>query len=245
MKRLHTFSQNFLRSPELVKELFGHTIIRRDATVIDIGAGSGTISSVLSSRVKKVIAVEFEPRMVEKLRDNMQALPNVTVQQSDFLTMELPNFPYYIFANIPFSLSSPIVKRLIETNSPPEAAYLIVQKQFGKKLIADTDPKHFTSQLGMIAGALYAVRIRKELERTDFWPHPAVDTVFIEMVRRPEPLVPLKRMKAYRTFTEECFADPKKLAKLPIHTIGLEPGGSPSRLTIKEWVKLFNTQTVY
>ncbi len=245
MKRLHTHSQNLLRNPQLIKELFHRTDIRHNATVIDIGAGTGTISSVLARQVNQVIAVEFEPRMFAKLRENMERYPNVTIYEGDFLTMPLPKAAYSIFANIPFHLSSPIVNRLIETDTPPESVYLIVQKQFGRKLIADTDPEHFTSQLGMIVGVLYETKIRKNLNRTDFFPHPAVDTVFLQMIRRPEPLVKPSRMQAYRIFTTECFADPKKLAKLPIHEIGLEPGGSPSRLTLKEWVKLFHLQTTY
>ena len=245
MKRLHTYSQNLLRNPQLIKELFERTSLRHDATVIDIGAGTGTISSVLARQVRNVIAVEFEPRMFSKLRENMERYPNVTIYEGDFLTMKLPKVPYSIFANIPFHLSSPIINRLIETDLPPESVYLIVQKQFGRKLIADTDPEHFTSQLGMIVGALYETKIRKNLDRTDFFPHPAVDTVFLQMLHRETPLVEPKRMEAYKKFTTECFSDPKKLAKLPIEIVGLQKGGSPSRLTITQWVTLFNSQKIY
>ena len=245
MKRLHTYSQNLLRNPQLIKELFERTSLRHDATVIDIGAGTGTISSVLARQVRNVIAVEFEPRMFSKLRENMERYPNVTIYEGDFLTMKLPKVPYSIFANIPFHLSSPIINRLIETDLPPESVYLIVQKQFGRKLIADTDPEHFTSQLGMIVGALYETKIRKNLDRTDFFPHPAVDTVFLQMLHRETPLVEPKRMEAYKKFTTECFSDPKKLAKLPIEIVGLQKGGSPSRLTITQWVMLFNSQKIY
>jgi 23S rRNA (adenine-N6)-dimethyltransferase len=245
MKRLHTYSQNLLRNPQLIKELFERTHLRRDDVVIDIGAGTGTISSVLARNVKKVIAVEFEPRMFTKLRENMEYYPNVTVYEGDFLTMELPKVTYNIFANIPFHLSSPIVNRLVETDRPPKGVYLIVQKQFGRKLIADTDPEHFTSQLGMIVGVRYETKIRKNLNRTDFQPQPAVDTVFLQMLRRDTPLVKKSRFEAYKTFTTECFSDPKKLAKLPISEIGLEVGGSPSRVTLAEWVKLFDLQTIY
>lgn len=245
MKRLPQYSQNLLRNPQLIRELYERTSLRHDATVIDIGAGTGTIASVLAKYVRNVIAVEYEPRMFGKLRENMQRYPNVTIHEGDFLTMELPKTPYSIFANIPFHLSSPIINRLIETDRPPESVYLIVQKQFGRKLIADSDPEHFTSQLGMVVGVRYETKIRKNLDRTDFFPHPAVDTVFLQMLRRASPLIEPSRFEAYRTFTTECFSDPKKLAKLPIDMIGLKPGGSPSRVTLKQWVKLFNNQKVY
>ena len=63
MKRLAHYSQYFLRSPRLIKELVGHTSIKRTDTVYDIGAGSGVISSVLAGRSGSVVAIVFEPRM--------------------------------------------------------------------------------------------------------------------------------------------------------------------------------------
>jgi 16S rRNA A1518/A1519 N6-dimethyltransferase RsmA/KsgA/DIM1 with predicted DNA glycosylase/AP lyase activity len=118
MKRLAHYSQYFLRSPALIKELIGHSSIKHGDTVYDIGAGSGTISSVLAERCKTVVAIELEPRMAVKLRENMSRYPNVTVFEGDFLTMPLPKTPYKIFANIPFHLSSPILHKITETANP-------------------------------------------------------------------------------------------------------------------------------
>jgi len=237
MKRLAHYSQYFLRSPQLVKELIGHTSITRKDIVYDIGAGSGTISSVLADKCQSVVAVEFEPRMADKLRANMREYSNVTVHQGDFLEMPLPTTPYKIFANIPFHLSSPIVHKIAEDEFPPEAAYLIVQKQFANKLLPDF--AGFTGQLGMAIGPEFAVRIRKKLQRTDYFPHPNVDTVLLEMVRRSEPLIPRGKMPAYRKFIVGCFSDPKIFAKAPRSTIGLAPDIRPSQMKLTQWVKLF------
>ena len=125
MKRLANYSQYFLRSPKLIKELVGHSSVNRHDTVYDIGAGSGAISSVLAERAKSVVAVELEPRMASKLRSNMEQYSNVTVYQGDFLSMPLPKTAYKVFANISFHLSSPIVRRLTQAENPPEAIYLI------------------------------------------------------------------------------------------------------------------------
>ena len=244
MKRLAHYSQNFLRRPNLVRELLRLTNIKPTDTVYDLGAGSGVISSVLAENVGMVVALEYEPRTVELLRINMEKYSNVDVHRADILKFELPTFPYKVFANIPFHLSSPIIQRFINSPSSPESAYLIVQKQFGKKLVA-TDTTHFTGQLGMIIGAEFEVKVLKPLKRTDFWPHPAVDTVFIGLVKRNAPLVPKAKLAAYQKFTEECFSDPKKLAKLPLEAINAVPGISPSRLHLDQWVKLFNSQKIY
>ena len=244
MKRLADYSQNFLRSPKLVESLVAQANLKKDDIVYDIGAGSGIISSALARKVKQVIAVEFEPGAAKILIHNMQEYPNVSVKIGDIMKMNLPTTPYKIFANIPFHLSSPIVQRFINSPMSPEAAYLIVQKQFGRKLIA-TDTSHFTGQLGMLLGVEYKVKIIKSLRKTDFWPHPAVDTVLVEMIKRKDPLIPKNRLSAYTQFTIQCFSDPKKLAKMPLAIIGQTVGASPSRLSLDQWVILFNSQKIY
>ena len=238
MKRLDSYSQNFLRSPILVKELLGHSSIKRTDVVYDIGAGSGVISSVLAKNCKSVIAVEFDTRMATKLRENMTKYPNVTVYEGDFLTMPLPKTTYKIFANIPFHLSSPILHRITEASNPPIATYLIVQKQFGNKLLPNSD--RFTGQLGMMIGPEFAVRIRKQLRKTDFYPRPNVDTVFIEIIKRDEPLISKDKIPKYRKFIEGCFSDPKIFAKTPIISIGLSPDIKPSQMKLAQWIELFN-----
>lgn len=237
MKRLAHYSQYFLRNPRLVKELVGHTSLKRGDTVYDIGAGSGIISSVLAARCKHVVAIEPEPRMAKKLRDNMAKYSNVTVIEQDFLTMPLPPVPYKVFANIPFHLSSPIVRKLTEAEAPPEAVYLIVQKQFANKLLPDL--AGFTGQLGMMIGPLFEARIRKRLRRTDFWPHPNVDTVLLELKRRDVPLIALHDMPSYRTFVADCFAGPKLFAKTPRAAVGLSEDIKPSHMNLEQWVRLF------
>ncbi len=247
MKRQAAQSQNFLRSPVMVKGLVARSSITGDDVVYDIGAGSGIISSALAPVAKKVIAIEYDQRIAQILRDNVAQFKNVEVRMGDFLNLPLPKTAYKIFANPPFHISSAIVRRCINPGGgalAPEAMYLIVQRQFGKKLIA-TDTSHFTGQLGMIVGVEYKVRILKNLQKTDFWPHPAVDTVFVEFIRRTQPLVPKERLAAYIKYTEECFSDPKKLNKLPLQVIGQTKGMSPSRVSLEAWVELFNHQRVY
>lgn len=74
---------------------------------------------MLAKRAKQVVAVEFEPRTAEKLRENTGRYDNVTVKQADFLKMALPDEPYKVFANIRFHLSSAIVRKLTEAATPP------------------------------------------------------------------------------------------------------------------------------
>jgi 23S rRNA (adenine-N6)-dimethyltransferase len=237
MKRLAEHSQYFLRSPDLIKELIGHTNIRPNDTVLDIGAGSGAISAVLARKVRWVVAIEAEPRMVDKLKDNMKRYPNVTVEKGDFLEMPLPTAPYKIFANIPFHISSPIIRKLTNAALPPTAAFLIVQKQFARKLLMSD--QHFTGQLGAVIAPWFTVRIRRPLRRTDYFPHPNVDTVLMELKPRPQPLLKPEMQEAYDAFVTKSFADFISFQKLPRQKVGISTDLLPSQLSTEQWVSLF------
>lgn len=181
--RNHLLSQHFLRSPKLALVLIGHSNLKKRDLVVEIGAGSGVITSALSRRVARVIAVEPDAEAVAKLRGHLskQGCENVEVVEKDFMDFELPSEPYKIFANPPFHLSSAILYKLIESPNPPEAIYLILQKQFALKLLNNT--RHYTSQLGFALTRDYATRIRLPLKPSDFTPPPAVPTVLFEAKR--------------------------------------------------------------
>ena len=181
--RNHLLSQHFLKNPRLALILIGHSNLKKRDLVIEIGAGSGVITSALSRRVRKVIAIEPDFDTAKKLRENLKkrGCENVEVVEMDFLEYELPSGPYKVFSNPPFHLSSAIVHKLIEADNPPEAFYLILQKQFALKLL-NTD-RHYTSQLCLQVIQKYQTKIRLPLKPTDFTPPPAVPTVLFEAKR--------------------------------------------------------------
>ncbi len=173
-------SQHFLRSPKLALILIGHSNLKKRDTVVEIGAGSGVITSALAHRVNKVIAIEPDMITAKKLRENLKkrGIENVEIIEEDFLNVKLPEGPYKVFSNPPFHLSSAIIHKLIESDNPPESFYLILQKQMALKLI-NTD-RHYTSQLGLKLIQNYNTKIRFPLKPTDFTPPPAVPTVLFE-----------------------------------------------------------------
>ncbi len=237
MARLHTYSQHFLKNPRVVAELIGHSNIRKNDTVYDLGAGSGVIASVLANKCKKVIAVENEPETLKKLRVNLGNILNVEIVNENILALKVPDGRYKIFSNIPFSESAAIVRKFTESDNPPIATYLIAQRQFARKLVPGDD--HFTSQLGMQLAPLFTVRIRKPLRKTDFTPPPAVDTVLLEIKLREEPLLDMKSMSRYREFVGRSFAEQKFFAKQPREKAGISSEKIPSQLTLEQWVMLF------
>jgi 16S rRNA A1518/A1519 N6-dimethyltransferase RsmA/KsgA/DIM1 with predicted DNA glycosylase/AP lyase activity len=242
MPRLTDYSQHFLRGPKLVAELIGHSNIRKNDTVYDLGAGSGVIASVLANKCKKVIAVESEPEALKKLRTNLGNILNVEIVAQDIVKLRIPEGRYKIFSNIPFSESAAIVRKFSESANPPIAMYLIVQKQFARKLVPSD--QHFTAQLGAQLGPAFATRIRRPLRKTDFTPPPNVDTVLLEIKVREEPLLPSASMPAYREFVAKCYAEQKFFAASARAKANISPEKIPSQLSIDEWVRLYQMQNI-
>jgi 23S rRNA (adenine-N6)-dimethyltransferase len=234
MVRYHTFSQHFLRGPRLVAELIGHSNVRKNDVVYDLGAGSGVITSVLARRCRQVVAVEVESQALRTLRQNVGALENVTIVAKDILQLVPPSEPYKIFANIPFHLSATIVRKFTETEHPPKSMYLITQKQFARKLVPGDD--HFTSQLSAEIGPWFVTRIRKTLRKNDFTPPPAVDTVLLEIKPREQALISGANRTEYCNFVTRCFNDQKYFTRLK------KPFSAelrPSQLTLEQWAALY------
>lgn len=192
--RNYQLSQHFLKSPRLALKLIGHSNLKKRDLVLDIGAGSGVITIALAKRVREVWAIEPDHATAEKLRANLAKyhIENVRIFEQDFLTLNLPETSYKVFANPPFHLSAEILYKLLDlenrdgqiisksipNHNYPLAIYLILQKQLALKLIP-TD-RHYTSQLGRHILRDYDARIRLPLHSTDFTPPPAVPTVFYE-----------------------------------------------------------------
>ena len=236
MARKHRISQNFLRSPRIALMLVGHSNIRKRDFTLDIGAGSGVFTYALSKKSAQVLAIEFDRGTFKKLQNNTKNLENVEVLCADFLHFNLSKLPknYKVCANIPFHLSSPIIQKLTNAQNSPKSIYLILQKQFARKLIMSD--RNFTSALGVKIFPFFESKIKKPLQKSDFTPPPAVETLFFEMKRRENPLILKKEQGKYNDFIEKMFAMPefyKKNCQPKFKT------KKPSELKGEEWLEIW------
>ena len=236
MSRKHHISQNFLRSPRIALMLVGHSNIRKRDFTLDIGAGSGVFTYALSKKSAQVLAIEFDRETFKKLQNNTKNLENVEVLCADFLHFNLSKLPknYKVCANIPFHLSSPIIQKLTTAQNSPKSIYLILQKQFARKLI--TSEQNFTSALGAKTFPFFENKIKKPLRKTDFTPPPAVETVFFEMKQRETPLISKEEQPIFNDFIEKMFAVPefyKKNCQPKFKT------KKPSELKGEEWLEIW------
>lgn len=237
MAREHRISQNFLRSPRIALMLIGHSNVRKRDFTLDIGAGSGVFTYALSKKSAQVLAIEFDRETFKKLQNNTKKLENVEVLCADFLRFNLSKLPknYKVCANIPFHLSSPIIQKLTTTQNSPKSIYLILQKQFARKLIVSD--KNFTSALGVKIFPFFESKIKKPLQKSDFTPPPAVETVFLEMKRREASLISKEEQPIFNDFIEKMFAVPefyKKNCQPKFKT------KKPSELKGEEWLEIWH-----
>lgn len=250
MTRSAHHAQNFLHSPRLIQKLLDMTSITAEDEVYDIGGGKGIIATALAQRCRQVVSVEVDPALAALLRQKQHTYPNITVKEADFLSLILPDHPYKVFANIPFNMSADIIHKLTQSPSPPVASYLIVQKEFAKKLLSA--PGGRTSQQAVLLGVRFDIGVLRPLLASDFYPRPRVTPVFLAIVTRPVPLVEAASMPLFRDFVVYCFnAFKPTLAEAlrPLFSAGEFAAIAtklrcattviPTHLALSQWVALF------
>lgn len=225
-------------SYELVRSLIDKSHISQNDTVYEIGAGEGIITKELLKKAGKVIAFELDGNFFNKLSQKFQNEKSLELKLEDFLTSNLPNYPYKVFSNIPFNITASIIKKLTLGSNPPEDAYLIVQKEAAMKFAGKPlDTKN--SQMAVILYPWFEFKVIYEFKPDDFFPKPNVDIVLLEITKRSEPLAMDKNR--YQDFVAYAFNQPKPnitegLSKI----IKIKPTNSkPSELNFEDWISLF------
>ncbi|MBE6933277.1 MAG: methyltransferase domain-containing protein [Ruminococcaceae bacterium] len=195
----YSVSQNFLTSSGLIHKLLRRSDLSSSDTVLEIGAGKGHITRALAARVGRVIAYEIDPRFAERLRGSLPG--NVTLYVQDFLQCRLPRQEYCVFANIPFSITTAIVRKLALGTNPPRAMWLIMEKGAARRLSGS--PRH--NVLSLLIAANYDLRIVHRFQREDFHPAPRVDVVMLEFRRRKVCDVRPEEFPAFAFFVKHSF----------------------------------------
>lgn len=180
-------SQNFLRDQSLIQTLVESTSLHITDTVIDIGAGQGAITRILAQTCRQVIAYEIDPNLFQKLKNEFNQ-PNVSIHNVDFLQATLPDYPYKVFANIPFNLTAAIIHKLTESHNPPSDVYLVVQKDAALKFTGR--PLAFNnSQLSLLLKPWFDLNLVYFFRPHDFMPIAKVAIVLLRLLKRPSPLI--------------------------------------------------------
>lgn len=233
-------SQNFLTDRRVIDRLLRKTDISDSDTVLEIGAGKGHITKALSKRAKKVVSYEIDKALYDKLKPNV--VENVSLICGDFLKCRLPKAPYKVFANIPFSKTSEIMRKLTDGNFP-EHIWLIMEKGAAKRFCGLPDE----NASSLLLKPFFNVKISYYFSRTDFHPAPRTDVVMLELTRKPAD-IPINQKRDFAEFISRCnkyglYGSRAPLTKKQIST-ALRLAGLPEikpsgDVTYIQWLCLF------
>jgi 23S rRNA (adenine-N6)-dimethyltransferase len=227
-------SQHFLRTQALAAELVRDAGVRPDELVLDLGAGGGRLTAELARSARRVLAVELDPRWAEHLGGRWA---NVEVVEADAASVELPDEPFRVVANLPFDRTTGILRHLLDDPLVPLVrADVIVE--WG---VALKRSRPWPSTLnGVLWGGWYSVSATRRLPRTAFDPPPRVDAGVLVFERRRQPLVPESSSQSYRVFVATGF---RRGLRSVVATRTLRARGllhlEPRELDAHQWAGLF------
>lgn len=236
-----SFSQNFLTSRHTIRRLLALTDIGSGDLVVEIGPGKGHITRELLPKCGSLLAAELDPALCARLRELFSGEPKFSLFQGDFFSMLLPEGPYKIFANIPFSRTTDIVRRLAWGHSPPTAAWLIMEKGAALRFCGRSGK----SQAALLLRPFFHVDICSHVPRQEFHPAPRVDAALLCLRKKTHPDLPWAQQAAYREFIRRSWGQnlPPQLTKKQIATAlrleGLSPIPRDSNLLYVQWLCLF------
>lgn len=229
--------QHFLRSSALAAELVRSAGVAPGELVLDIGAGTGALTSQLALRGARVIAVEIDPGLTASLR----RLAGVRVLEVDALSLPFPREPFSVVANLPFGSTTELLRRLLSPDVPLRRADVIVQWELACKRAAIWP----STVLGVLWGAWHELAVVRRLPPCVFAPPPAVDAAVLRAVRREAPLVPSEHADCYADFVRRGFATgpralcpPRTLKRLALE-LGFDPRARARDLCPRQWAALY------
>ena len=215
-------------------------------SVLEVGAGPGTLTVALAARAARVIAVEIDRRLLNVLREVVGEDPRVEVLEGDVLKLPLPTVPV-VAGNIPYYLTGALLPRLLERPDPPRTVSLVVQKEVAERW---TEPGDWS--LATLAVQVFAVpELRFLLPREAFRPAPAVDSALVVLAVRPRPAIQVADLRAFFRFAERLFQFRRKqlggtLARIAggeagerLREAGIDPRRRPQTLQLDEWEALY------
>ncbi|GJD07443.1 Probable dimethyladenosine transferase [Galdieria sulphuraria] len=180
--------QHILKNPLVVNSILEKAALKPTDIVLEIGPGTGNMTVKLLQLVKKVIAVEIDPRMTVELYRRVQFSPlkeRLELIQADILKMELPYFDVCV-ANIPYQISSPLIFKLLAHRPFHRYSVLMLQREFAMRLIAQPGSELYC-RLSVNAKALARVSHLMKVSRNSFRPPPKVDSSVVRIEPRNPP----------------------------------------------------------
>jgi 16S rRNA (adenine1518-N6/adenine1519-N6)-dimethyltransferase len=201
------FGQNFLVDKGIISKILGAAGIKSSDTVIEVGPGTGILTRELVLAAGKVIAVEKDEKMVEVLKSEFASAKNLEVIEGDVrktIFERLKDTDYKVVSNIPFYLTSYLIRNFLEAKNHPKEMVLVIQKEVAQRICAKVPDMSLLS----VSVQFYAKpEIISYIPKKCFWPVPKVDGAIIKMscIRKPD-----LDIKLFFWIVKAGFSQPRK-----------------------------------
>jgi len=206
--------QNFLLDQQVLERIADLAPREELAAALEIGAGLGALSLLLAERAAQLALLEIEPSFVARLQALFAAQPHVMVLQADALDFdyagfsEARNWPAYaVFGNIPYHITTPLLKRLLQQGGRWTSLTLLLQKEAALRICQGQGREN--GPLPLLAEYYGEAKLCFTVAAEAFYPRPAVESALIRIRRRERPIVQADSQGLFRLI-EAAFAQRRK-----------------------------------
>jgi 16S rRNA (adenine1518-N6/adenine1519-N6)-dimethyltransferase len=243
------FGQNFLINENASEEIIKTAELKPNDLILEIGPGTGVLTEKIVKLANKVVIIEKDRNMISILKERFKDIKNIEIIEADILKYQIELKNYKVIGNLPFYLTAPIIRKLLEIENQPSLMALIIQKEVGQRICVNP-PK-----MNLLATSVQIYshpEIISYIPKTSFWPTPKVDAAVIKIIpkenkiNKPDSNLFFKIIKA-------GFSQPRKQLinnlsaglKIDKNKTGewlkknnLSPKQRAETLNIKEWLIL-------
>lgn len=254
LKAKKYFSQNFLVNRGSLNKIIAAADITAADTILEIGCGLGTLTQELAQHAGSILVFEKDSQMINLAKQNLAEYKNISFIESDVLNIPPPNQPYKLVANIPYSITTPILTHFLLAQPPsrrPDLMVLMLQKEVADKITAEPPDMNLLAILVQVFGA---PRIMAKVPASHFYPAPKVDSAILKIEMHNEPAVSCdiekffsivraafnQKRKILASTLAFSLKKPKAEIQNALKTLGLNPLSRPENLSINDWNRLVN-----
>lgn len=247
-----SLGQHWLHDIDSLEAMADIAEVSAGDTVLEIGPGLGTLTRELLARDAKVMAVEFDHDLAVALPARIQH-ENLQVIEHDILTFDFTQLParYKVAANIPYYLTSNLLRVMCESPNPFSTAALLIQKEVAERVVAKPgDMSMLSVSVQFYCEAILGVEVPAEL----FTPPPKVDSQILGLRYRAEPLFPDVDTKQFFRLVKAGFSERRKKlrsslsgglhiskpeAEALLNAAGIDPNLRAQALSLEQWHALY------
>lgn len=246
--------QNFLVDPTSIRKVVESAELEPADTVVEIGAGLGNLTRYLANIVQKVIAIEVDIRLIPPLNQVLASYNNVQIIQDDILNLNPADLvqeqAYKVTANIPYYITSAVIRHLLETRVRPQRIVLTVQREVAERICANSDNMNLLALSVQVFGN---PTITAHIPAGAFYPTPKVDSAIVRINLFQSPRIPIEDLETFFHLIRAGFSQKRKTlrnalaAGLSLSTnkiedwlksIGVDPRRRAETLNLNEWSQL-------